>query len=354
MLHNHFNTTEKEGNKMKIIRTFLAATTVAIITLVAALPAAAQDPGPSAYANALKGKRILMVPMAMGFDLAQGWAGYLQREIPNFGGIFETRDPNWSVEAGAQAITEAIASDPKPDVLIVMAPDLNSYSKLMKRAQKAGIYVFLIDNPANFKADAYFGGDWNLMGQMEAEEAMRACGENSSKEIGLVQGDQTNATSLYQYAGIMEVINKNPDFKVVAEPDSNWDATTSRNVTATMLQQHPNICAIIDFWDGDATGAAAAIRDAGLKGKVHLIANGGGEKSADCDMIESGGYGAVVSTSVVRESYDMLAMIKYLLQSGQPPGTSSTFIYTETETINKETMTADSCWDLKALNASLK
>ena len=34
-------------------------------------------------------------------------------------GIFETRDPNWAVDAGAQAITEAISSDTRPDVLIV-------------------------------------------------------------------------------------------------------------------------------------------------------------------------------------------------------------------------------------------
>ncbi len=338
---------------MKLVKTLISAIALAT-TALTVLPAAAQDPGPVAYKKAMQGKRIVMIPMAMGFDLAQGWAGFLSREIPNFGGTFETRDPNWSVEAGAQAITEAIASDPKPDVLIIMAPDLNSYSKLMKRAQKKGIYVFLIDNPANFKADAFFGGDWTEMGRIEAREAVRACGEGSSKEIGLVQGDQTNATSLYQYAGIVEEMAKHKDYKIVAKPDSNWDATTSRNVTTTMLQQHPNICAIIDFWDGDATGAAAAIRDAGKSGKVHLIANGGGEKSADCDMIESGGYGAVVSTSVERESYDMLALMKHLLQSGQPAGTSSTYIYTETQTINKLTMNANSCWDLKALKAAAK
>jgi ribose transport system substrate-binding protein len=85
--------------------------------------------------------------MAMGFDLAQGWAYYLGREVKGFGGTFETRDPNWSVEAGAQAITEAISSDPKPSVLVVHSPDLNSYSKLFKKAQAAGIYVVLIDNP---------------------------------------------------------------------------------------------------------------------------------------------------------------------------------------------------------------
>ncbi len=335
---------------MNILKSAIGAIAIATATF-AALPAAAQDPGPEAYKNALEGKRIVMVPMAMGFDLAQGWAGYLSKEIPNFGGVFETRDPNWSVEAGAQAIAEAITSDPKPDVLIVMAPDMNSYSKLMRRAQKAGIFVFLIDNPANFKADAFFGGDWTEMGRIEAKEAVRACGEGSSKQIGLVQGDQTNATSLFQYNGIVEEMAKHDGFEIVAEPFSNWDATTSRTVTTTMLQQHPDICAIIDFWDGDAVGAAAAIREAGLSGKVHLIANGGGEKSANCDAIKNGTYGAVVSTSVERESYDMLAMMKYLLQSNVKPGDAATYIYTETDTINDMTMTDSSCWDLSALTA---
>ena len=154
-----------------------------------------------------------------GFDLAQGWAAILQREVGAFGGIFETRDPNWSAEAGAQALTEAIASDPKPDVLVVMSSDLNSYSKIMKKAQEAGIYVLLIDNPANFNADAYLGGDWTQLGRLEAEAAIKGCGENSSKKIGLVQGDETNATSLFQYDGIMDVLSKHPDFEVVAKPD---------------------------------------------------------------------------------------------------------------------------------------
>ncbi|RTZ98511.1 MAG: sugar ABC transporter substrate-binding protein [Deltaproteobacteria bacterium] len=338
---------------MKFQKMFLAMALFATVALTA-FPVTAADPGAAAYKKALAGKRVLLVPMAMGFDLAQGWATYLKREVRNFGGIFETRDPNWSVEAGAQAITEAIASNPKPDVMIIMAPDLNSYSKLMKRAQKAGIYIILIDNPANFKADAYVGGDWTEGGRLEALEAMKACGENSSKEIGLVQGDQTNATSLYQYAGIMEVLNKHPEYKVVAKPDSNWDATTSRNVTATMLQQHPNLCAIIDFWDGDATGAAAAIRDAGKKGKIALIANSGGEQVAACDMIKSGDYHAVVMNNVVRESEVMVAIIKFLLQSGQPAGTSHTYIYSVLQTVTKDNLKCDTCWDLKALKESAK
>lgn len=332
-------------------RVLLTAGAALGVSLMATAPQAAEDPAPATYAAALKDKRIVLVPMAMGFDLAQGWAAILQREVDAFGGVFETRDPNWSVEAGAQAITEVISSDTKPNVLIVMSPDLNSYSKLMKRAQSEGIYVILIDNPANFAADAYVGSDWTHLGRLEAEAVVKGCGPNSSKKIGLVQGDQVNATSLYQYAGIMEVLAKNPDFQVVAKPDSNWDATTSRNVTTTMLQQNPDICGIIDFWDGDATGAAAAIRDAGKQDQVFLVTTGGGEKTADCDRIADGTYGAVVMTELAQETHNMVAIIKYLLQSGQAPGTASPYIYTLMKATTKENLRPDSCWDLKALQA---
>lgn len=339
---------------MKLLKTLAAAAALALSSapLVSTALHAQEDPGPAAYSEALKGKRVMLVPMAMGFDLAQGWAHFLKKEVEAFGGVFETRDPNWAVDAGAQAITEAISSDTRPDVLVVHSPDLNSYARLLKKAQAAGTYVVLIDNPANFAADAFIGSDWDRLGQLEAEAVIKGCGENSSKKIGLVQGDQVNASSLYQYAGIMKVMEKHPDFQIVAKPDSNWDATTSRNVTATMLQQHPDICGIIDFWDGDATGAAAAIRDAKLQDKVFLVTTGGGEKTADCDRIADGTYGAVVMTELARQSGDMNAIVKFLLQSGQPAGTAKTYIYTLEKATTKADLKPDSCWDLKALQAS--
>ena len=337
---------------MKLMMKLLAAAAALSIPLLAVQAKAQEDPGPAAYAEAMKGKRVMLIPMAMGFDLAQGWASYIKKEVDAFGGTFETRDPNWSVEAGAQAITEAISSDTRPDVLIVHSPDLNSYARLLKKAQAAGTYVVLIDNPANFAADAFVGSDWDRLGQLEAEAVIKGCGPNSSKKIGLVQGDQVNSSSLYQYAGIMKVMAKNPDFQIVAKPDSNWDATTSRNVTTTMLQQNPDICGIIDFWDGDAVGAAAAIRDAKMQDKVFLVTTGGGEKTADCDKLTDGTYGAVVMTELHQQSRDINAIIKFLLQSGQPAGTSKTYIYTLEKATTKADLKPDSCWDLKALQAA--
>jgi ribose transport system substrate-binding protein len=338
------------------LKAMLAAAALTVLGTLAAGTAAkadevATDPGPAYYEQAMKGKRVVLIPMAMGFDLAQGWAAYLKREVEGWGGTFETRDPNWDVNAQAQAITDVISSDPKPDVLVIHSPDLNSFSKILKKAQKEGIYVVLVDNPMNFPADAFVGSDWDRLGQLEAEAAIKGCGENSSKKIGLVQGDAANASSIYQYNGIMKVLEKHPDFKVVAQPFSNWDPTTSRNVTTTMLQQNPDICAIIDFWDGDATGASAAIKDAKLDGKVFLVTTGGGEVTADCKTLEDGTYGAVVMTDVAGQSRDMNAIIKYLLQSGQKPGTSKTYIYTLEKATTKADLRPGTCWDVKALQA---
>ena len=91
--------------KRNAMRTVAAAFALLAVLAMGSVAQAQQDPGPAAYDAALKGKRVVLIPMAMGFDLAQGWAYYLKREVNGFGGTFETRDPNWVVDAGAQAIT---------------------------------------------------------------------------------------------------------------------------------------------------------------------------------------------------------------------------------------------------------
>ena len=87
---------------MTIIKTLMAATaalTISSAALVAPVSAAG-DPAPQIYAKAMEGKRIMLVPMAMGFDLAQGWAAILKREVDAFGGIF--RNPRSQLERGGR------------------------------------------------------------------------------------------------------------------------------------------------------------------------------------------------------------------------------------------------------------
>ncbi|WP_024896718.1 sugar ABC transporter substrate-binding protein [Brucella rhizosphaerae] len=335
-------------------RGLLTALSASVVFAFGALTAPAQDAGnagPATYENALKGKRVVLVPMTMGFDLAQGWNHFIGEEVKAFGGIWETRDPNWSVDAGAQAITDLISSANKPDVLIVQSPDINSYSRLYKRAQDAGIFVIQLDNPSNFASDVFAGSDWKRLGELETEAVIKGCGPNSSKKIGVIQGDQVNASSLDQWAGVQAVLEKNPEFKIVGQPDSNWDPTTARNAATTLLQQNPDVCGIIDFWDATAQGTAAAIRDAGLKDKVFLVTTGGGEE-IDCKLIEDGTFGAIVTSELVRQSHDVVTAIKLLLQGNEKPGDKARYLYTLERARTKADLAPGVCWSQKAIEAA--
>jgi ribose transport system substrate-binding protein len=57
-------------------------------------------------------------------------------------------------------------------------------------------------------------------------------------------------------------------------------------------------------------------------------------------------------TEVHNQSRDMNAVIKFLLQSGQPAGTSKTYIYTLEKATTKADIKPETCWDLKSLQAS--
>ncbi|WP_252869835.1 hypothetical protein [Brucella pituitosa] len=65
-------------------RGLLTALSASVVLAFGALTAPAQDAGnagPATYENALKGKRVVLVPMTMGFDLAQGWNHFIGEEV---------------------------------------------------------------------------------------------------------------------------------------------------------------------------------------------------------------------------------------------------------------------------------
>ena len=86
------------------------------------------DPRRADYFKAFAGKTIAFVPVTMGIDLTEGWASVMKKQADRLGMKFEIRDPHFSADAGAQAITSLIAE--KPDVLVVHNPDVQSYAKL--------------------------------------------------------------------------------------------------------------------------------------------------------------------------------------------------------------------------------
>ena len=107
---------------MKILwnlATKVAALTIALstVTSVMAQGKGLDEPFRDGYKKALAGKTVGYIPVAMGFDLAQGWYNGLKSELEAAGMKVVARDPNWNTNAGAQAFTALIAE--KPAVIVI-------------------------------------------------------------------------------------------------------------------------------------------------------------------------------------------------------------------------------------------
>lgn len=300
------------------------------------------EPFRAGYYNALNGKTVAYLPVAQGFDLAQGWLAGLKAELEPLGVKFITRDPNWNTNAGAQAFENLIAE--KPAVIVVHNPDVQTYARLIQKAEAAGIYVIQINMRSAYPSTAYVGVDWVEVGQKTAESVVNACKGKSGK-IAIIQGALSAAASAYALKGVEDVVGKNPQIKVVANQAADWDAAKAKAVTQTVLKQNPDLCGIVGFWDGQDIGTAAAVKEAGLTGKVFLATSGGAEQKGACDMVASGAYDTEISYSVPAQAQAMSTMIKWLLQSNIKPGSAKGSIYTRLVPLTKSNI-QNACWTL--------
>src|ERR1700739_4282106 len=323
--------------------------------LLAALPmiAAAQDEGGTktggellaSYDKVVKGKTITFLPIALGIPLQDEWSRVVQSEAEWRGMKYVVRDPNNNPSAMQQALT-ALVND-KPDVLIVQNPSVTLLMKELKRAESQGIHVIQMNMSSNYKSDAFVGADWAEVGRMIGEEVAKACGTGSgtSGKVQIVQGELTAAASVDQIGGIMEALNKDKAIKVVSNQAANWDTNTALNITATVIQQHPDLCASIGFWGIMESGAAQAIKNAGKIDKVKVYASGEGSQ-LDCDQINQGNFTKFLSYKATEQGHDMFLAAATLLEGGDKAGTKHIEYYTQPVWLDKSNANGATCFAL--------
>jgi len=298
------------------------------------------------YLASFKGKKVAFLPIAMGIDLTEGWAKGIQAAADQYGFEFVIRDPNWNTNAGTQALTSLISE--KPDIIVVHNPDVQSYARLLKKAEKAGINVIQVNMKSSYSTNAYVGADWVEMGEAGANEMVKRCGEGTGKsgKVAIVQGPLTGAASVYQIEGVMNILSQHKEIEIVSNQAADWDASKAKAITQTVLQQHPDLCAVFGFWDVMTLGAGAAVKEAGKMEQVTVLTNGGGNLMA-CDNVKSGVFDKVWSYDVPGQSRDIVDMIKVLFQSNSNPGDMRVALYSPLKEISLENFDPTDCWSLK-------
>ena len=243
----------------------------------------------------------------MNFDLTEGWWAGLKKELKPYGVKFELRDPNWNTNAGAQAVTSLVSE--KPAVMVIHNPDVQTYAKLLKRAEDEGIYVVQINMGSAYRSSAFVGANWIEIGERDTEAVVNAC-KGKSNKIAIVQGALSAAASAYTLRGVSNVLAKHPEITVVSSQAADWDAAKAKAITQTVLKQNPDLCGIVGFWDGMDIGTAAAVKEAGLTGKVFVATSGGGERRGACDLVKSGALDLDLSYDVPTQAAQMAGTIE--------------------------------------------
>ncbi len=337
--------------KSKLIVGILAGASCLLAATVGARADGLVDPSRAGYLDTFKGKKVAFVPIAMGFDLAQAWSSQLAKQAEDLGYSYVVRDPNWSTEAGAQALTQLIAE--KPDLIVVHSPDIQSYARLLKQAEAAGIYTLQVNMKSAYVSEGYVGSDYNGLGELAANLIVKQCGAGSGKsgKVSIVQGVLTGGASVYQIEGIERVLKQHPEIKVVSNQAADWDASKAKSITQTVLQQNPDLCGIIGFWDGMDVGVGAAVKEAGKTGEVYVVTSGGGSTSA-CENVNNGTFSALISYNAMAQGRDLNTLIKALFETKPKPGTMKVIDYSPLTVLTKDSVKPDSCWALPTTTAS--
>lgn len=327
----------------------------ALMLAMSALPLAAQDggvdnPSRNAVLEKLKGKRIVYIPMTMGVDLTIGWNELMQKQAREFGYTVDVRDANWSTEAGSRALTAAISE--KPDLVVLQNPDVQSYARLIKQATAAGVKVLQLNMESLAPSDGYTGADWVGIGYAAGKEVAARCapGVGASSKAQIVMGVPTGPSDLYQVFGFKKALaDAGNQIEIVSQQAAAYDPTKARSITASVLQQHPDLCASFGIWDSMDAGTGAAIKEAGKQDQVFVVTSGGGAQ-ASCDKIKDGIFDMLVSFDVRQGGTAINTLISSMLQSDQPAGAANTTVYTLNSLITKDNMTPNSCWSMNDLH----
>ena len=111
-----------------------------------------------------------------------------------------------------------------------------------------------------------------------------------------------------------------------------------------MIQQNPDLCGVIGFWDVMDLGAAAAIKEFGKP--IVLVTSGGGEQMA-CDNVEKGVFAEEIAYQVMDQGRDLNDMIATVLEDGESAGKLKAVIYSPQLVISKDTLRPGLCWSNK-------
>ncbi|WP_454253016.1 substrate-binding domain-containing protein [Pseudomonas sp. Marseille-Q7302] len=163
----------------------------------------------------------------------------------------------------------------KVDALVIAPADSKALVPVLKKASDAGIKVVNIDNrldPEVLKSKAL---DIPFVGP-DNRKGARLVGEYLAKQlkqgdqVGIIEGVSTTTNAQQRTAGFKDAMEA-AGMKIVGVQSGNWEIDKGNAVAAAMLNEYPDLKALLAGNDSMALGAVSAVRAAGKKGQVQVV-----------------------------------------------------------------------------------
>jgi ribose transport system substrate-binding protein len=159
----------------------------------------------------------------------------------------------------------------KVDAIVIAAVNSSTLAPQIEAANKAGIPVIAtnmrIDGPAGQLLKAYVGPNDVGAGEGAAQSVVDVIGGKGG--VVVLQGPIGQSAETDRTKGVKNILEKNPDVKLLSIQPANWDRTKAYNLMLDWLSRYgSDIKGVIAENDDMGVGATRALQEKGLAGKI--------------------------------------------------------------------------------------
>ncbi|MFK3794813.1 MULTISPECIES: sugar ABC transporter substrate-binding protein [unclassified Pseudomonas] len=231
----------------------------------------------SAYADDAKKPTVALVMKSLANEffltMEDGAKEYQKQHSADFdlisNGIKNESDTAAQIDIVNQMIVK------KVDALVIAPADSKALASVIKKAMDAGIKVVNIDNQLDADVlkskniEVPFVGPNNRKGAKLVGDYL-AKQLTAGDQVGIIEGVPTTTNAQQRTAGFKDAMDA-AQMKIVSTQSGNWEIDKGNAVASAMLNEYPNLKALLAGNDSMALGAVSAVRAAGKTGKVQVV-----------------------------------------------------------------------------------
>ncbi|MBM4024882.1 MAG: sugar ABC transporter substrate-binding protein [Planctomycetes bacterium] len=184
-------------------------------------------------------------------------------------GIKNETDVIQQVEYVEQMIAQGV------DALVIAPADSKALVPVCKRAMDAGIIVVNIDNKFDEAVlqdkgvKIPFVGPDNRKGARLAGEHLAAKLKAGDK-VAVIEGAPNAFNGIQRKLGFEDAMLAG-SISIISSQTGYWETDKAQPIASALVNEHPDLKAILCANDSMALGAVAALRDAGKLGSIHVV-----------------------------------------------------------------------------------